>query len=256
MTSLDVLAGGLDGHRLLGDEDHVRAAGNAAHDRDPACMSAHHLDDHDAVVRLRGRVQPVDGLGRDPDGRVEAEGVVGRREVVVDRLGHADDRKLLLCMQPGGYSQSVFAADRNEGTKAFAPEVVEHAGQVALLLVRVRARRAEDGSAPGQDSGDLARAEGLELSLDEPTPAFPDSDDLRTLLQGAPGDRPDDRVQAGAVAPTRQDADALWPRRLTSPLECRLGAQRFRGFIHDSEGGRWDAEGGDRTRTGPSPTGF
>ena len=39
-------------------------------------MPAHHLDDHDAVVRLRGRVEPVDRLGRDRHRRVEAEGVV------------------------------------------------------------------------------------------------------------------------------------------------------------------------------------
>src|SRR5581483_6039653 len=31
--------------RLLRDEDHVGAAGDPAHDRDPACVTAHHLDD-------------------------------------------------------------------------------------------------------------------------------------------------------------------------------------------------------------------
>ena len=45
--------------------------------RDPAGVPAHHLDDHDAVVRLGGRVQPVDRLGRDRHGGVEAERVVG-----------------------------------------------------------------------------------------------------------------------------------------------------------------------------------
>ena len=57
---------------------------------DPAGVAAHHLDDHDAVVRLGGRVQPVDRFGRDGDRRVEAERVVRAGEVVVDRLRHAD----------------------------------------------------------------------------------------------------------------------------------------------------------------------
>ena len=60
---------------------------------DPAGVAAHHLDDHHAVVRLGGRVQAVDRLGADRDGRVEAEGVVGAGEVVVDRLRDADDRR-------------------------------------------------------------------------------------------------------------------------------------------------------------------
>ena len=93
---LDLAARLLDRDRLLGDQDHVRAAGDPAHDRDPARVPAHDLDDHDAVVRLGGRVQPVDRLGADRDGGVEAERVVGRGQVVVDRLRDADDREVVL----------------------------------------------------------------------------------------------------------------------------------------------------------------
>ena len=59
----------------------------------------------------------------------------------------------------------------------------------------------------GQDPGDLTRVQGLELPFDETAPAFADADYLRAALQRAPGDRPNDRVQAGAVASTCQDAD-------------------------------------------------
>ena len=97
---LDLAARLLDRDRLLGDQDHVGAAGDPAHDRDPARVPAHHLDDHHAVVRLRGRVQPVDRLGADRDRRVEAERVVGRGQVVVDRLRDADDREAVLLEQP------------------------------------------------------------------------------------------------------------------------------------------------------------
>ena len=76
----------------LGHEDDVGAAGHARVGGDPAGMAAHDLHDHDAVVGLRRGVQPVDRVGGDLHRGVEAEGVVGAGKVVVDRLGHADDR--------------------------------------------------------------------------------------------------------------------------------------------------------------------
>ena len=113
--------------RDLGHEDHVGAAGDAAHHGDPTRVAAHHLDDHDAVVRLRRRVQPVDRLGGDEDRGVEAEGVVGAREVVVDRLRHADDRELLLGVEARRDAESVLAADRDERVEPAVGEVLQHA---------------------------------------------------------------------------------------------------------------------------------
>ena len=112
----------LDGDRLLGDQDHVGAAGDAGVDRDPARVAAHHLDDHHAVVRLRRRVQAVDRLRRDRDGGVEAERVVGRVQVVVDRLRHADDREVVLRVQPRRDAERVLAADRDERVEPLALE--------------------------------------------------------------------------------------------------------------------------------------
>jgi hypothetical protein len=112
-------------------------------------------------------------------------------------------------MQAGGHSEGVLPADRDQGVEAFAPEVLEHAIHVALLLVRVRSRGAEDGSTPRQDPRDLTRAQGLELPLDETAPALADTDHPCAALQGAPGDRPDDGVQTGTIASTRQDADSV-----------------------------------------------
>ena len=67
-------------------------------------VATHHLDDHHAVVALGRRVQPVDRIGRDLHRGVEAEREVGRRQVVVDRLRHADDaarrRPPSLCATP------------------------------------------------------------------------------------------------------------------------------------------------------------
>ena len=87
---LDVGADFLDVEGLLGDEDHVGAARQARVQRDPARVPAHHLDDQRPVVALGRRVQPVDRLHGDVHGGVEAERVIRRAEVVVDRLRDAD----------------------------------------------------------------------------------------------------------------------------------------------------------------------
>ena len=75
----------------LGDEDDVGAAGDAGGQRDMAGVAPHHLEDHDAVVARRGRLQPVERLGRDRDGGVVADRVLGRADIVVDGLGDADE---------------------------------------------------------------------------------------------------------------------------------------------------------------------
>ena len=107
----------VDVERALGHEDHVGAAGHARVGGDPAGVAAHDLDDDHAVVRLGGRVQAVDRVGRDLHRGLEAEGVVGAREVVVDRLGHADDRHAV-GGELRGDAERVLAADRDQRVDA------------------------------------------------------------------------------------------------------------------------------------------
>ena len=89
-TSVDV-------ERNLRDQDRVGAAGHAGVQRDPPGVAAHHLDDHDALVRFGRRVQAIDRVGREVDGGVEPEAVRGADDVVVDRLRDADDRDAASC---------------------------------------------------------------------------------------------------------------------------------------------------------------
>ena len=138
MTFFELGAGLLDGERVLGDEDDVRAARDAAHHGDPARVAAHHLHDHHAVVRLGCRVQAVDRFGADGDGGVEAERVVGRREVVVDRLRHAHDREAVLCPQRLRDAQRVFAPHRDKAVEPLGREVLQHAVDAAFDAVGVR----------------------------------------------------------------------------------------------------------------------
>ena len=85
----------LDVEGPLRDQDHVGAAGDAGMQGDPAGVTAHHLDDHHPVVRLRGGVEAVDGLGRDLEPGVESERDVRRGQVVVDRLRDAYNLEVL-----------------------------------------------------------------------------------------------------------------------------------------------------------------
>src|SRR5262249_46305477 len=66
-TFFDLLDDLLHAVRELGDEDHVGAASEPRRERDPAGAPAAHLEEHDAVVALAGRLQLVDRLGRGRD---------------------------------------------------------------------------------------------------------------------------------------------------------------------------------------------
>src|SRR5699024_10418547 len=75
----------------LGQQQDVRAAGQTGVERQPAGLVAHDLDDHAAAVAGGGGVDAVDDVRGDVHSRMEAEGHVGQPDVVVDRLGQADD---------------------------------------------------------------------------------------------------------------------------------------------------------------------
>ena len=67
---------------------YVCAAGDAAVHRNPARIPSHHFYHHHAIVGLRGRVHSVNGFRGDIDGRIEPEGVVRARKVIVDGFGN------------------------------------------------------------------------------------------------------------------------------------------------------------------------
>ena len=109
---------------LLGQQGDVRRGRHPGVQGRPAGVAAHHLDDHRPVVRRAGGGEAVTGVDGDLHRGVEAERVVGRRQVVVDRLRRADHRRARL-VQPGGHPEGVLAADGEEGVDA---EVGERGG--------------------------------------------------------------------------------------------------------------------------------
>ena len=128
----------------LGNQDDVGAAGHAAVQRDPAGVAAHHLDDHDPAMRFGGRVQPIDRVGREADGGVEAETARRADDVVVDRLRHADERDALL-VELVRDGQRAVAADADQRVELHLLEHLDHAVAVVEGALRRDDRRRANG---------------------------------------------------------------------------------------------------------------
>ena len=104
-----------------------RAPGDARVSGDPARMTTHHLDHHHPVVALGRGVQAVDGVGGDLHRGVEAERGVGADDVVVDGLGHADDRQAeVLAAESTRNRQRTVAADDDQRVEPHVGERLEH----------------------------------------------------------------------------------------------------------------------------------
>ena len=139
LTGADLVAHLLDVEWDLGDQDHVRAAGQPAVERDPSGVASHQLDHHDAVVALGSGVHLVERLGRGADGAVEPERALRAGHVVVDRLGDTDDRQSLAPELVRDLEAAV-AADRDQGVEAAGLEgsdQVVRAINLRLVAVRV-----------------------------------------------------------------------------------------------------------------------
>jgi hypothetical protein len=208
--------------------------------RDPSGVAAHDLDDHDALVALGGGVQPLERLGHHLDRGGEADRHLGGLEVVVDRLGHADDLGRAALDELLAERHRAVAADHDQPAQ-IEPREVGHAGGADVVdlgaavgqLERVRervgaVRRAEDGAAAGQELLGPGRIEIDVLLLVQALEAVADADHFPAVgVAGVEHHRADHRVEARAVAAAGEDADALAHRRqyaLAGPLTAARGS--------------------------------
>src|SRR5690606_6405004 len=140
----------VDVERGLGGEDDLRSPGDPGLDGDPPGLPAHELDDHDPVVALRSGVDPVDRLGGDVHGRVEADGAVGAGDVVADRLGDGGARHTGLRDRARRVEGAV-TADADQAVDPLRLQRGVDRLQAALNGVRVVARRAQQGATGVED---------------------------------------------------------------------------------------------------------
>ena len=185
-------------------------------ERDPSRVAPHHLDDHDAMVRLSGRVQAIDRVGRECHGGVEAEAGGRADDIVVDCLGHADhgDAALTELLRD---RQGAVAADDDDRVE---PHLVEHLDDAIGIIVRalgclhgVRERvaaigGAENRPAESQDAGDIARRERARpIGFNQSVEAVLQADAVDPGIRRGLHDRADDGVQPGRVAAAGEHAD-------------------------------------------------
>src|SRR3954452_21044167 len=141
----------VDVEGLLGNQDHVGSAANAAVHGDPSGVTSHDFDDHDAVVGLRCRVHAVDGSGGNVHSRIKSEGVVGSGEIIVNRLRDSHNHHAFL-MQLLRDRKSVIATDGDESLHVVGLQGGNALVKAVRLFGGVRTRCAQDCAALRQDS--------------------------------------------------------------------------------------------------------
>ena len=184
-----------------------------------AGVASHDLDHHHALMAFSGGVQLVDGVGGRGDGGVEPERRHGAADIVVDRLGNADDWDALL-HQPQGDGQGAVAPDGDHGVDTVRVECGDRiVGAVALDPAAARRRLAEleripavgsaqDRAAQVSDAADLARPERHNAVFTQQTAvATPDSDALPATVDGRQHCSPDDGVETWCIAASGRDRD-------------------------------------------------
>src|SRR5262245_20225510 len=103
--------------RDFGNQNDIRATGNAALQRYPPSVPSHHFDYNDPSMASRRSVQPVQRVHYYVNGRIETERGCCRFKIVVDRLGYADavDAGLLQLLRS---HQRAVAADNDQCSHA------------------------------------------------------------------------------------------------------------------------------------------
>jgi len=139
-------------------------------------------------------------------------------DVVVDRLGHADNgdaagKELVADGQRAVATDDDQGVEREPVAGVDAPLRVVHGLAVALARVGegvAAVGGAEDGAADPQDAGHvLGQQHARAVGVEQPVEAVLQAQDPDSRVDGGLDDGPDDRVEAGGVAAARQDTDAL-----------------------------------------------
>ena len=91
-----------------------RAPGEGGNHGDIATVTAHDLDEENAVVGRGGIAHPVDSFHGGVDGRVEANGVFRAANIVVDGAGQADAGDAVLGVEGVGTAVGAISADHHD----------------------------------------------------------------------------------------------------------------------------------------------
>ncbi len=204
--------------RNFGNQNHIRAAGHAGVNRNPAGVTAHDFEHHHAVVAFGGGVQAVERVGRTGHGGIETEGDRGRGKIVVNRLGHADNRDagLVHLLRDGQRTIAANGHQRGNAQRFHAGlrRLHQFLGELARFAVAglggklAAIGRAENGATAHEQAVErLVIQHAIALRRQQTVVAAKDAEGFPAALGGGFGDGADHGVQAGTVAATGDDAN-------------------------------------------------
>ena len=152
------------------------------------------------------------------DGSVETEAARRPDDIVVDRLGHADERNALL-VELVGDGECAVAADADQRIELHLLEHLQHTIAVVVgagwrdnrLDERIAViDGAENGAAETKDAGDVARCERSRfLRVNQPVEAVFESDHFDAGVARRLDDGANDCVQARSITASGKDTDLL-----------------------------------------------
>src|SRR5690349_15661446 len=201
------------------NQNHVAAHRDAGVRRDPARVPSHHLQHHHAIVALRRRPEPVQGIRGAGDRRIETECHDRGFEIVVNGFGHANQRHAVLeqLLRDG---ERTIAADTHQRPQTELVKItlclLENFGgnfpDVAVTGLRgepALVRRAEDGAAQEKQTVHLVIVEDAITPVEQALIAVEKADGSPATLGGGLDHRANDRVQTGTITAARENANTF-----------------------------------------------
>ena len=186
--------------------------------------AAHDLNDRAALVRLHGVAQLIDTLDSGVARGIEADGVVGAHDVVVDGARHADARNALARKRLCAAERTVAAA----ADEAVDAQILAGVGRLLETLLGhhfLAACGVQHGAALADDAVNAARAHLDDVTVDQAAVAAADAEDGNIICRRASNDRTDECVHARCVAAACKYANSsnlLFHRE--SLLQCAVRA--------------------------------
>ena len=163
------------------------------------CAAAHDLNDRAALVRLHGVAQLVDALDRSVARSVEADGVVGADDIVVDGARHADARNALARKRLRAAERTVAAA----ADQAVDAQILAGVGRLLETLLGhhfLAAGGVQHGAALADDAVNAARAHLDNIAVDQTAIAAADAENGNVVCRRASNDRADECVHTRRIA--------------------------------------------------------
>ena len=195
-------------NRLLRNQNSRCAYCKAHIHSQEACITAHHLNNRAALMGLHGISQLIDTLNGGVGCSVEADGVVGAADVVINGSRDADHIDAVFGKGKCTPESTVTANGHN------AVQTQEMAGGNRSFLAFFRhkfltAGGIENSAAPIDDMGYLGLIQSNDVTRNKAVPATANTVALNAMIQSSTYDSTDTGVHARCVAAAGQNSDSF-----------------------------------------------